>query len=155
MNIATVFDKTYVTESPDGLSWFTFMGASSLSTPFNRKCLDSSWSAELFISPKKNFAFMTAFCSNISYFFLVDAEGTIVQQVGDPAYDGIQISPASWSPDSKYVAKAIATSINYRSKEDIYLFDIEKTLADPSTQPIQLTVDGSTKSWGPIWQPTP
>jgi hypothetical protein len=39
-------------------------------------------------------------------------------------------------------------------KSDLYLFDIEKMLNDPSTQPIRLITDEAVK-FEAIWQPQP
>jgi len=153
--VVTVFDKTYVTQSQDGLKWFTFTDTLSPSISFHKKCKESSWDTHFSPSPDNKLAFVTMFCSNISYFFLANDDGKIMQSVGDASYEYGQTTQVSWSPDGKYVARVIWHSINYISHEDIYLFDIEKTLADPSTQPIQLTTDGVDKPWGPKWQPIP
>lgn len=153
--IATVFGNAYITEDYNGLSWFTFKNTLISSFSFNKKCEDSVWDAYFSISPDNKLAFVTAFCSNISYFFLVSDDGTIAQSIGDASYDYGQTTHAGWSPDGKYVARVIWHSIDYLPHEDIYLFDIQKILKDPSIQPIQLTRDGATKNWGPIWQPNP
>jgi len=153
--IATVFDKAYVTPSQDGLSWFTFNNVLISSSSFHKKCEDSKWDALFSFAPNKELAFVTASCWNTSSFFLVNDDGTLMQQIGLPSYDGNQVTDTGWSRDSQYVVKVIKQLVGYKWKEDVYLFDISKTLKDPSVKPIQLTTDGATKSWGPIWQPMP
>jgi Tol biopolymer transport system component len=154
--IAATFDKTYITQSQDGLSWFTFYNALIASFPFYRKCDDSIWDTYFSLAPDKKSAFVTAFCSNTTSFFIVNDDGTIAQQIGDTQYDYVETTKAGWSPDGKYVAKVISyLTPNFKTEEDIYLFDIQRSLKDPSLQPMRLTTDGAIKNWGPIWQPIP
>lgn len=154
--IAAAFDKTYITQSQDGLSWFTFNNIPISSFPFYKKCEDSIWDTYFSFAPDKKSAFVTAFCSNTTSFFLVNDDGSVVQQIGDIQYDFVETTKVGWSPDGKYVARVISyLTPNYRTEEDIYIFDIQRILIDPSLQPMQLTTDGAIKSWGPIWQPIP
>jgi hypothetical protein len=81
----------------------------------------------------------------------MNEDGTEIHQLGKPVTNTNSISgDVSWSPDGKYVSMTIAD----RQNQDIYLFDIEKMLNDPSMQPIQLTTDGAMK-YGVTWQPKP
>ncbi len=156
MIIATLFDKSYIAENYDGLSSFTFEGTLISSFPFYKKCEDSVWDAYFSISPDKKLSFVTAFCSNKSSFFIVNDSGTFIQQVGELQYSSVETTDAGWSPDSKYVARVISyVTPDYRTEEDIYLFDIQKMLKDPSLQPIRLTTDGATKNFHVFWQPIP
>jgi Tol biopolymer transport system component len=59
---------------------------------------------------------------------------------------------ASWSPDGKYFI--IDLGNNQTGNSDLYLIDLEKTLQDPTTRPIQLTTDNALK-YGAVWQPLP
>jgi len=85
--------------------------------------------------------------------FTINANGSNQTNITNiPARD---ILPA-WSPDGKYVAKVISyLTPNFTTEEDIYFFDIQRSLKDPSLQPIRLTTDRATKNWDPVWQPVP
>ncbi len=90
----------------------------------------------------------------------MNEDGSVIHQVGTSHYNDFQLLKVGWSPDSKYVAIIITghtlTPDGYETLTetgDIYLFDIQRILKDPSAQPIQLTTDGGGKRWGPKWQP--
>ena len=73
-------------------------------------------------------------------------------QLADFAAELAYVGDQAWSPDEKYVIISITNQEN--SKKDLYLFNIEKMLEDPSTEPIRLTMDEAMK-YGAVWQPRP
>jgi|CXWL01.1.fsa_nt_gi Tol biopolymer transport system component len=156
--IVAIFDKTYVVESQDSLSWFVYDGAPIPSSPWNFSDICKTpgdpnlQETSHFISPDKKHSFVSNYCRDDNgsvSFFLMNEDGTEIHQLGVPITNTNSIpGDVSWSPDGKYVTMPIAD----RQNQDIYLFDIEKMLNDPSTQPVQLTTDGAIK-YGAIWQP--
>jgi hypothetical protein len=58
----------------------------------------------------------------------------------------------TWSPNEKYVIISITNQEN--AQADLYLFDIEKMLENPSTEPLRLTMDEAMK-YEAIGQPEP
>ncbi|GEM_PF-1919253 len=156
--IVAIFDRTYVVESQDALTWFAFEGAPIPFSPwkFSEICKTPSDSTlqetSHFISPDKKLSFVSVYCGDGSgtvSFFLMNEDGTEIHQLGKPVTNGSSLSgDVSWSPDGKYVSMIIAG----RKDQDIYLFDIEKMLNDPSAESIQLTTDGAIK-YGVVWQP--
>jgi dipeptidyl aminopeptidase/acylaminoacyl peptidase len=158
--IVTIFDKTYVVESQDSLSWFAYDGAPIPSSPwkFSEICKTPGdpnlEETSHLISPDKKHSFVSVYCGDDNgsvSFFLMNEDGTEIHQLGKPVTNTNSISgDVSWSPDGKYVSMTIVD----RQNQDIYLFDIEKMLNDPSMQPIQLTTDGAMK-YGVTWQPQP
>lgn len=66
-------------------------------------------------------------------------------QLTDFSVSGLNLFDINWSPNGKYVTAIIR---NNTGAEDVYLFEIEKMLKDPSTQPIRLTTDVAMKSGG-------
>jgi hypothetical protein len=167
--IVAIFDKTYVVESRNGLNWFTFEGNLLPSAPFeyNKICElpenEILGDPDFYISPDRKHAVVTLICSNTaSAFFLVNEDGSMIQQMGARYYDEIQFPYTGWSPDSRYATIRISNhqllSTGYKSITeigDIYLLDIQKLLNDPSAQLIKLTTDGTRKYDGAVWQPQP
>ncbi len=162
--IITVFDKTYVTQNQDGLKWFTLTSPPMLLNSCNNCFGDDYVGVDFYVSPDKKFAFVIALYQNTSNssssFFLMNEDGSVIQQVGASHYNDLQLLKVGWSPDSKYVTIIITGHTltpdgheTLTETGDIYLFDIQRILKDPSTQPIQLTTDGVGKPWGPKWQP--
>ncbi len=158
--IVVIFDRTYVVESQDALTWFVYDGAPIPSSPWkfsdicktpgDPKLLKTSHT----ISPDGKHDFVSFYCGddngNVS-FFLMNEDGTEIHQLGKPITNTSFIPfDVSWSSDGKYVTMPIAD----RQNQDIYLFDIEKMKNDSSVQPIQLTTDGAMK-YGATWQPQP
>jgi len=166
-NIVTVFDNSYVTQDYDGLKWFTLTSPPMILNSCNNNCLGDDYiGIDFYISPNKKLAFVITLyqstSNNSSSFFLMNEDGSVIQQVGASRYNDVQLLKVGWSPDSKYVTIIITGHTltpdgheTLTETGDIYLFDIQKTLEDPSTQPIRLTTDEAAKNWGPIWQPTP
>ncbi len=156
--IVAIFDRTYVVENRETLTWFAFEGAPIPLSPWNLSEIcktpgDSTLQeTSYFISPDKKYSFVSVYCGDGSgtvSFFLMNEDGTEIHQLGKPVTNGSSLSgDVSWSPDGKYVSMIITG----RQDQDIYLFDIEKMLDDPSAKPIQLTTDGVIK-YGVTWQP--
>lgn len=158
--IAAIFDRTYVVESQDALTWFVYDGAPIPSSPwkFSDICktpgdpnlLKTSHT----ISPDGKHDFVSFYCGDDNgsvSFFLMNEDGTEIHQLGKPIMNTNFIPfDVSWSSDGKYVTTPIAD----RQDQELYLFDIEKMKNDPSVQPIQLTTDGIMK-YGATWQPQP
>jgi Tol biopolymer transport system component len=156
--IVAIFDKTYVVESQDSLSWFAYDGAPIPSSPW--KFLDicktpgdpNLLKTNHTISTDGKHDFVSFYCGDDNgsvSFFLMNEDGTEIHQLGIPITNTNSIpGDVSWSSDGKYVTMPIAN----RQDQELYLFDIEKMLNDPSVQPIQLTTDGAMK-YGATWQP--
>ena len=101
------------------------------------------------LSPNREQAFVTVHCDGKTRFYLENAGGSQFVQLTDfSVVDSAQALGFIWSPDERYV---IATISNRRG-QDIYRFDIQEMLKDPSTQPVQLTNNGTMK-YGAVWQP--
>ncbi|HEX9839089.1 MAG TPA: hypothetical protein VGA72_07075, partial [Anaerolineales bacterium] len=81
------------------------------------------------------------------------ADGSEFRQLTNFSVKTAQVLERSWSPDGSYVIMTIATNED-GSKTDLYRFDIEKMLKDPSTQPIQLTTSEAVE-YEAVWQPNP
>lgn len=153
--IVAIFDGAYVIESQDSLSWFAYQGAPFPLSPwdFSQLCITPTdpllQETTHTISPDQQHDFVRLQCpEGISYFFLMNSDGTEIQQLGAPMESPLQVTDATWSPDGNHV---IATIANNEST-DLYRFDIQKILNDPSTEPVQLTSDGVWK-YGAVWQP--
>ena len=163
--IVAVFDKTFVVESMDSLGWFPYSGEPFPLSPWNfsERCTEAGepnlQRTDHTVSPNGKQAFVTVHCSEgVTWFYLENADGSQFVQltdfsVPDPSRDiESPVIDTSWSPDGKFVTATIASSISRTT--DIFLFDIEKMLIDPSTMPIQITTDGAMK-YGAVWQSQP
>jgi dipeptidyl aminopeptidase/acylaminoacyl peptidase len=156
--IVAVFDKTYVVEDQNSLTWFAYDSAPIPLSPWNfsQLCNTTDPLKEEtfhFLSPDKQHDFVGLLCpEGNSYFFLMSIDGSEIHQLSEPLAQPLQVNALEWSPDGKFL---IATILNINNEStELYSFDIEKMLKDPSTKPIQLTTDGAMK-YGAIWQPTP
>jgi len=93
-------------------------------------------------------------CTSEGQVFIVNSDGTNFMELLNlknlNLSPGEWISQVTWSPDGKFVV-FVAGKDPY---QDIYILDVDKTLQDPSTQPIRLT-DNSIMDNSPIWQPKP
>ncbi|MCX6057337.1 MAG: hypothetical protein NTW69_04190 [Chloroflexi bacterium] len=158
--IVAIFDKIYVVESQDALTWFVYDGAPIPLSPwkFSEICKTPGdpklQETNHVISPDKKHSFVSVYCRDDNgsvSFFLMNEDGTEIHQLGIPITNTNSIpGDISWSSDGKYVTMPIAD----RQNQELYLFDIEKMKNDPSVQPIQLTTDGGPKH-GVTWQPQP
>lgn len=154
--IVAIFDGTYVVEGQDSLGWFAYSGAPIPTSPrdFSQTCntrgFPMAQGTTHTVSPSKGQAFVTVHCDGTTGFYLENADGSQFVQLTDFSIGDIvnPLGDFNWSPDEKYVIVTIAN----RNRQDLYLFDIQEMLNDPSTQPIQLTTDGAPK-YGAVWQP--
>jgi Tol biopolymer transport system component len=104
------------------------------------------------ISPSENLALVTVYCqSGITRFYLENTDGSQFKQLTDFSIESLG-GGGNWSPDEKYIVMIIESREG--GKADLYLFDIQKILNDPTTKPVQLTTDGAWK-FGAVWQPSP
>jgi Tol biopolymer transport system component len=105
-------------------------------------------------SPDGKHLFVIVNCNEgLAWFYLVNADGSQIRPLANISTPtSWQVADLSWSLNGKYVTVAIASREG--DGADLYLFDIEKMLIDPSTKPIQLTTDGTMK-YGTVWQPQP
>jgi Tol biopolymer transport system component len=157
--IVALFNQTYLVEGIRTLAWYSPDATTSplKSWDFGTHCTKQG---DLFlqetghtISPDKTRAFVNVHCfDDVTWFYLENTDGSQFVQLTDFSVIGPVIESANWSPDSKYVTMTIASRDG--GTADIYLFDIQKMLNDPSTQPVQLTTDGAMK-YGAVWQPNP
>lgn len=150
--IFAIFENTYVTLDKDSLVWLSYEGApiSYASWKMDSAC-ETKVIFDLQKSPDGDHGFVSVYCEGGSTnFFLVNSDGSEIEQLG-ATLDNVTPLPFSvWSPDGKYVIVSIAG----RQDQELYLLDIEKMKNDPSAQPVQLTTDGTIK-YGATWQPQP
>ena len=130
--IIAIFDKTYVVESKESITWFAYEGAPIPLSPwkFSEVCetLGDSYLHPHFISPDRKHSIVSVYCGDgTTSFLLMNEEGTEVHQLGASFAKPSQAGDISWSSDGKYVIVAIAG----RQDQELYLFDIEKMLNDP------------------------
>jgi len=154
--IVALFDKTYVVEDQNSLTWFAYDGAPIPFSPWDfSKLCDStdSLAQETFhiASPDKQHDFVGLLCPDgNSYFFLMNTDGTEIHQVGKALAQPLQVNAMEWSLDGKFV---IATILNINNETtELYRFDIQEMLKNPSASQTQLTTDGTMK-YGAVWQP--
>ena len=155
--IVAIFDRIYVVENQDSLTWFVYEGAPIPFSPwkFSEICKTSTdpLLVETFhiISPDNQQDFVSLLCpEGATHFFLMNADGTEIHQLGESFAKPLQVNAMEWSPDGKFV---IATILNINNEStELYRFDIQEMLNNSSTQPIQLTTDAASK-YGVVWQP--
>lgn len=154
--IVAIFDKTYVIENKDSLVWLTYQGAPIPYKPWNfsEKCAQPNDpfvedSAHV-ISPDGQQAFVTIHCGEgVTWFYLENSDGSqFVQLTNFSIANPATVSGINWSPDGK----AVVVTIPSAQGTNLYRFDIQEMLNDPSTQPVPLTTDDTVKYWA-IWQP--
>jgi Tol biopolymer transport system component len=155
--IVAIFERTYVVENQDSLNWLVYSGAPIPLTPWNFSDICKTPIQPLMeetthtISPNGQQDFVALNCpEGITHFFLMNADGTEIHPLGEALPNSLTLMAPyiAWSPDEKYVIVTIAN----RNKQDLYLFDIQEMLKDPSAKPVQLTTDGVLK-YGAVWQP--
>jgi Tol biopolymer transport system component len=157
--IVVFFENTYVVESGTILAWYSMDGNPTpvRSFRFNTQCSQPGdpylQETGHYVSPDRAHAFVIVHCpEGPVWFYYENADGSEFKRLtdfaGELAYVGNQI----WSPDEKYIIISITNQGN--SKTDLYLFDIEKMLEDPSTEPIRLTTNDAM-DYEAVWQPVP
>ena len=156
--IIAFFGNMYVVESGTTLAWYSIDGNPTplKSWNFNAHCKErgDQYIQETghTISPDGTRAFVPVYCfDGTIWFYLENTDGSAFTQLTDFSVASSSVLERDWSPDGKYVIMTIANEDS--TKTDLYLFDIEKMLQDPSTQPIQLTTGGVANE--PVWQPIP
>jgi len=157
--IAVLFKNTYVIESGTTLTWYSIDGSPTPlgSFRFNTQCNQSGdpfmQETTHIVSPDGTHAFVTVHCSDgLIWFYYENADGSQIKQLTDFAGKTAELGSRVWSPDGKYVILSLTDPEN--TKADLYLFNIEKMLTDPSTQPVRLTSDEAMK-YEAAWQPAP
>jgi Tol biopolymer transport system component len=155
--IVAIFERTYVVENQDSLTWFAYSGAGFPLSPWNFSQICKTPTDPLFgetvhtISPDKQQDFVSLLCpEGTSHFFLMNADGTEIQQLGESLTKPLQPTAIEWSPDGRHVIVTISNSNN--ESTDLYRFDVQEMLNDPSAKPIQLTTDAAWK-YAVVWQP--
>jgi len=106
-------------------------------------------------TPIESRALIVIPCSNsgITWLYIDPMDGSGIRKLTDFTVKGTgNIQDLKWSSDGRYGIMIISSS-DY-TKTDLYLFDIDKMLEDPSTQPIRLTTDEAMKN-DAAWQPAP
>jgi Tol biopolymer transport system component len=159
--VVALFDQTYLVEDVRTFAWYSIDGNT---TPLNRQDFSAhcNKNSDRFlqdtghtISPDEMRAFVTIYCSEgTTWFYLENSDGSQFVQLTDFSIINPEqtIGSATWSPDGNYVTVTIASRNG--DTADIYLFDIQKMLSDPSTDPIPLTTDGAIK-YVANWRPNP
>jgi len=147
--IVAIFDKTYVVEDQNSLTRFVYDGAPIPLSPwsFSELCnsTDPLVQETFYIpSPNKQHDFVGLLCPDgNNYFFLMNTEGTEIHQLGELFAKPLQVNALEWSPEGRFV---IATILNTNNEStELYRFDIQEMLNNPSTKPVQLTTDGTMK----------
>ena len=162
--VVALFNQSYLVGDIRTLSWYSLDGTTApiKSWDFGSHCKKQGdrflQGTGHMISPDETRAFVTVYCfDGVTWFYLENADGSQFVQLTDfSVTDPSQvIRDLSWSPDGKFVTAIIGRTESDKLVDvDLYLFDIDKMLNDPSMQPIQLTADGKMK-YGAIWQPQP
>lgn len=102
------------------------------------------------ISSDGGFILLSVNCAGRQQIHLINADGA---SFGIPVSTDFDFSSiydiGGWSPDGKFFLMGVS---NAQSGTDLYLFDIESLLTNPSTKPIRLTSDASIK-FEAVWQP--
>ena len=156
--IVALFENTYVAEDQDALRWFAFNGSPIPTSPWNfpsvcEKPVSDPFMPDTFhsVSPDRNHAIVVVFCGEGAQFYLENADGTQVDQVRTPIPGQSQVNELTWSPDGKHVIVTTSTDSSTNST-NLFRFDVQEMLNDPSVKPIQLTTDDAWK-YGVVWQP--
>ena len=158
--IIELLKDTHVVEGGTILAWYSSDGNP---TPYkNWNFFDvCSQGADRFIpqasyiaTPNGNRALIVIPCkSGNTWFYFDPMNGSAIRKLTDFTVEGTgNVQDLKWSSDGKYGIMIISS--NDYAKADLYLFDIDKMLEDPSTQPIRLTTDGAVKN-DAAWQPAP
>jgi TolB protein len=134
------------------LTWLRTDGTKSTLEPFE-KCnsQDDPQYSWFYRRSSKGDYLVSVVCLHSSdlFFYFANSDGTGAKQLFNSPLSG-DIIDTVWSDDGDQVIAILSTSIGI----DLYRFDIEEMLKDPSTKPVQLTADGALKS-GVVWQPIP
>lgn len=153
--IVALFQNTYVAEDQDALRWFAFNGRPIPTSPWNfptvcEKPLSDPFMPDTFhsVSPDRNHAIVVVFCGEGAHLYLENADGTQINQLGTPIPEQSQVNELTWSPDGKYMIVTISTD----NITNLFRFDVQEMLNNPSTKPVQLTTDDAWK-YGVVWQP--
>lgn len=89
------------------------------------------------------------------WLYYATSDGTLIKQLLDsPLSDeDFKLSGLVWSPDDKFIALDIFSS----NRTDMYVLNVSEALADPSIQPLRITLGGGAPTYygTPSWQPTP
>jgi len=114
---------------------------------------DSRCGFDMERSLRGNFVIGT-YCPNDNFwFYWANADGSVIQRFPDlkiHALNGI-ISGLTLSPDERFIAFNIAGS----DETNLYIWDIEDALNDPSSLPIKILASGGDFNEIPAWQPVP
>ena len=143
--IAAFFENAYVVDGQNGSMWFTYSNNPISTVPWNsaQKCQatgDALISTSHVIAPDKKQAFVMINCEKSNWFYLENEDGSKIEPLNGSIDASLGLLP-QWSLDGKYVS---IITFNYKdpfADTTVYLFDIEKMLKDPSTQPIQTTLN--------------
>ena len=143
--IAAFFENAYVVDGQNGSMWFTYSNNPISTVPWNsaQKCQatgDALISTSHVIAPDKKQAFVMINCEKSNLFYLENEDGSKIEPLNGSIDASLGLLP-QWSLDGKYVS---IITFNYKdpfADTTVYLFDIEKMLKDPSTQPIQTTLN--------------
>jgi TolB protein len=158
--IIQLFKDTHVVEGGTILAYY---GANGDPTPYK------SWRffdvcghggdqfipmASYLAAPDGNRALIVIPCnSGTTRFYIDPMDGSEIRKLTDFTLgQSGQIIDLTWSPDEKVAIVAIPDGNEGRA--DIYRFDIDKMLSDPSVQPVRLTTDEAMK-YDTTWQPVP
>jgi Tol biopolymer transport system component len=158
--IVEITRNTHVVAGRSTLAWYTSDGSPTPFTSWSSsdvcpgtgdQFMPSNWTST---APDQSKALIVIPCqSGNTWFYVNPLDGSEIRKLTDFNLDETKkVFEWRWSPDGKYGIMALANS-EY-GKADLYLFDVEKMLQDPSTQPIRLTTDEAVKS-GLVWQPVP
>ena len=143
--IAAIFENAYVIDGQDGSTWFTHAGNPIPAIPWNptEECQatgDSFISTSHVIAPDKKQAFVMIHCETSTRFYLENEDGSKIEPLSGSIDSSLGSFP-QWSSDGKYVS---IIHLNYKepfADTAVYFFDLEKMRNDPSTQPIQVTLN--------------
>jgi TolB protein len=158
--IVEILKDTHVVAGASILAWyrsdgspvpFTSWNSSEVCRGAGTQFMPANWTST---APDESKALIVIPCqSGDTWFYVNTMDGLEIRKLTDFKLDATKKALEwRWSPNGKY-GIMVLTNSDY-SKADLYLFDVEKMLQDPSTLPIQLTTDEAVKM-NVVWQPAP
>jgi hypothetical protein len=160
--IVEILRATHVVAGGSILAWYHSDGSPAPFTSWNSsevcrgtgdQFIPSNWTST---APDESKALIVIPCQSGKVLFYVNPlDGSEIRKLTDFFLDGAKGGGPtwSWSPNGKYGIMTISNP-DAEQESDLYLFDVEQMLKDPSTQPIRLTEDNTTKN-EVVWQPAP
>jgi hypothetical protein len=158
--IVEILRDTHVVGGGSTLAWYTSDGSPTPFTSWNSsevcrgtgdQFMPSNWTST---APDESKALIVIPCqSGEAWFYVNPLDGSPVRKLTDFSLDDARGGGPMWiwSPDGKY-GIMLASSPGGGQGSDLYLFDVEQMLKDPSLRPIRFA---SGEGINAAWQPVP